>query len=160
MGFINTAYETTTVDTTNIDTYKWQLPGMLADFKRDYVLYYTTPTLTEYQTAYANSTANLTALNTSVFTTSNNVQRKTGIINTNLGLLHTAITTEKEKNTRLKGKLSDLNQKYDGSDEMISNYKQLYNIEYLRNWALLLGIIVAGTVVSKVFKGPSIPLPR
>jgi len=160
MGFIDTAYETTTEDTRNINTYKGQLPGMLANFKRDYVLYYTTPSLTEYQNAYANSTGNLTALNTGVFTTSNNVQRKTGIINTNLGLLHTAITTEKEKNDTLKGKLAALNQKYNGSDEMISNYKQLYNIEYLRNWALFLGIIVAGTAISKVFKGQSVPLPR
>jgi len=38
------------------------------------------------------------------------------------------------------------------SDEMFDNYKEFYEIQYLRNWAVVLAIIIVIVTISKVFK--------
>jgi hypothetical protein len=43
---------------------------------------------------------------------------------------------------------------------MIDNYKEMYNNGYLRNWGLLLSIILAGFAISKVYSSKIVnPIP-
>ena len=58
---------------------------------------------------------------------------------------------EKMKNSKLKRQLGIVENKYNGSDELISNYKEMYNLDYLNNFALIVGILVLGAMLSKKF---------
>ena len=55
-----------------------------------------------------------------------------------------------EINTKLKLELGVIKEKENSADIMISNYKQLYDIGYLKNWALFLSILAAGFAISKI----------
>jgi lipopolysaccharide/colanic/teichoic acid biosynthesis glycosyltransferase len=37
------------------------------------------------------------------------------------------------------------------SNEMIQNYKQIYNLDYLKNWGLFLSILIAALTIKKIF---------
>ena len=42
------------------------------------------------------------------------------------------------------------------SSEMISNYKDMYNINYLRNWSLLLSSILCMITIGVIYKKPGV----
>jgi len=139
-----------------IQNLKDQLPSILDDFKKYYVFYNKNPEYPEYQTMFNNTKNNLNNLNSQLFIISNNVESKTDKLNKKLLELDILIKKEKEENRSLKRKLGIVEQKNDSTDEMIYNYKQTYDIEYLRNWGLFLSIIACGIAISKVYSTKSI----
>ena len=62
------------------------------------------------------------------------------------------IKKEKIINRKLKQKSGFIEQQIDSTDEMISDYTQIYDESYLRNWALFLSIITSGIIMSVVYK--------
>jgi hypothetical protein len=86
--------------------------------------------------------------------TSNNVEKDTENINDRLQKINALIAKEKMKNKLLKKRLGIVEKKYNGSDELISDYKEIYNLDYLTNFALFYGIIVLGVMLASKFKGP------
>ena len=82
---------------------------------------------------------------------SNNVESNTDELNKKLLALDILIKQEKKENQTLKRKLGIVEQKNDSTDEMIHNYRQIYDMGYLRNWALFLSIIICGFTISKMF---------
>ena len=137
-----------------INTLKEKLPSILDDFKKYYVFYNKNPEYDEYQQMFENIKSNLQSINSDLFMTSNNIEKDTENINDRLQKLNALIAKEKIKNKQLKKKLGIVEKKYNGSDELISDYKEMYNLDYLNNFALLFGVILlGGTLVSK-FKGP------
>jgi hypothetical protein len=85
----------------------------------------------------------------------NNVQTKTNEINKNMISLNKIIQNDKKINTDLKNKIRSVYGKNYSTSELIDDYNKMYDIEYLRNWALFLNIIVVCSVVSFVFKHKS-----
>ena len=137
-----------------INILKEKLPSILDDFKKYYIFYNKNPEYTEYQQMFENIKSNLQSINSELFMTSNNIEKDTENINDRLQKINILIRKEKMKNQQLKKKLGIVEKKYNGSDELISDYKEMYNLDYLNNFALLFGVILlGGTLVSK-FKGP------
>jgi hypothetical protein len=66
-------------------------------------------------------------------------------------LINASKQRAKDKNRELKRKLNVVDHKYNVSDEMINDYKIVYNTGYLRNWGLLISIIIVGFTISKIF---------
>jgi hypothetical protein len=62
------------------------------------------------------------------------------------------IQNDKKINTTFKNKLKTLKEKNSSAYELIYDYNTLYDIEYLKNWAMFLNIIIAGFILSYVFK--------
>ena len=62
------------------------------------------------------------------------------------------IRKEKKKNRELKLKLGIIEHKNSAASELIYDYKEMYESDYLRNWALFLSIVVVGLTISKTFK--------
>ena len=123
-----------------INTLKEKLPSILDDFKKYYVFYNKNPEYSEYQQMFENIKGNLQNINSELFMTSNNIEK------------------EKIKNRQLKRRLGIIEKKYNGSDELISDYKEIYNLDYLKNFALFYGIILLGLIMDLKFRGkPSIP---
>ena len=137
-----------------INTLKEKLPSILDDFKKYYVFYNKNPEYSEYQQMFENIKSNLQKINSELFMTSNNIEKDTETINDRLQKINELIAKEKMKNRQLKRRLGIVEKKYNGSDELISDYKEIYNLDYLTNFSLFYGIVLLGVMLALKFKVP------
>jgi len=142
--------------TQRLQTLQQQLPSILADFQKSYVLFNNTPGSQEYQLNYENNKTNLNNINSQLFTLSNDVQSNLDQINSKLFALDVLIKQEREKNKKLKRELGIVEHKKNAASEMISNYKEIYQSKYLRNWALFFSILAVIGLISKIYGKPKI----
>ena len=87
--------------------------------------------------------------------TTNNIEKSTEIINDRLQNIDKLIAQEKIKNQQLKRRLGNVEKKHNGSDELISDYKEIYNLDYLRNFALFYGVVMLGGILGSRFVKPA-----
>jgi len=135
----------------NLETLNSKLPPILDEFKKYYVFFNKNPEYQEYQNAFENIKGNLNTVNSNLFSLSNSVESSTEKINNVLFSLDILIKKEREKNKELKRKLGIVEHKSNASSELISDYRNIYESGYLRNWAIVLSTIVVGYSISKVF---------
>ena len=131
-----------------------KLPHILDDFIKYYVLYNKNPEIDEYQQVYENIIGNIQNIFTELSKISSNIRKNIDDINTKLLKIDTLIQKQKEINKDLKRSLGIIENDYDGSGELISDYKKIYNLNYLQNFSLFIGIIFACILMSKTFKPP------
>jgi len=136
-----------------INTLKEKLPSILEDFVKYYIFYNKNPEYNEYQQMFENIKSNLQKINSELFMTLNNIDKNTETINDRLQKINISIAKEKIKNKQLKKRLGIVEKKYNGSDELISDYKEIYNLDYLNNFALFCGVILLGSIMSLKFRG-------
>lgn len=141
------------VFTQQLETLKGQFISVLEDFKQDFINYNINPQNSEYQQTFFNDKNNLTSIDSSVLQLSQSVETTTNQMNEKLILLNKLIKQIKEENKQLKIRLGIVENKNNAADEMIDNYKQMYETGYLRNVALGLSIVVSCLVISKVYTG-------
>lgn len=144
-------YKETVIFKEKLEILNNQLPAILDDFKKYYVFYNKNPEYSEYQQMFENIKSNLTKINSDLFTLSNNVESNTDDLNKKLFALDILIKREKQRNRELKQKLGIVEHKNNTSSEMISNYKEIYDSGYLRNWGLLLSIFVGIFTIKNVY---------
>jgi hypothetical protein len=96
----------------------------------------------------------MTKLSSDLFMLSNDVQASTDELNKKLFALNVLIQEEKERNRKLKLRLGIVEHKNNAATELISDYKNMYSEEYLRNWALFISILIIGSSISKISKTP------
>ncbi len=137
-----------------LKTLNEQFPAILDEYKNYYVFFNKDPEDQEYQNHFENITSNLKKVFSNLFILSNDVDNSTQEINKNLIDINVLIQKKKDINRRLKSKLGVVENKNAASTELISDYKSMYNSEYLRNWALFLSIVIIGTAISKINKNP------
>ena len=125
---------------------------LLDEFKKLYVITKTHPTNEEYQTQYQNIINNLATVLTKLFSVSNDVQINIDNLNKKLFEVDVLIREEREKNEKLKRKLGIVENKSNAASEMISDYKNIYDKRYLRNWSLLLSSILCMVTIGTLFK--------
>ena len=136
--------------TSNLKTLQEKLPSMLDDFQKYYVFYNKNPEFTEYQQSFENIKSNLQELFTNLFKSSMFIENKMKSLTIDLEVIAKQIDIEKMKNKHLQDNLDKLQGK-DVSDDRINDYENIYNFYYLRNFALLSGIVLSGAIISKVF---------
>ena len=76
----------------------------------------------------------------------------------NLTNIRTQLDTLKINNVSLKDELAHMYEMSEGSIELINDYKQLYNINYTKNWGIFMSIIFSCYVMSIMFKSKPITL--
>jgi hypothetical protein len=62
------------------------------------------------------------------------------------------ITNVKKINKKLKNDLGEIDTDINGSDELIENYKYLYNRNYTKNISMAIGVIFASMYLIKGFR--------
>lgn len=129
---------------------------ILDEFKKIYVVSKMNPDIQEYQQQYANIISNINQIQSSLFTISNNVQANIDDISQKLKSLNLLIEKEKTTNKTLKKKLGIIEHNNNAATEMIYNYKQIYNMNYLRNWALFLSTVLCIVTIGKVYKSQTV----
>jgi len=140
----------------SLETLQQQLPSILADFQKAFILYNSTPGSQEYEQNYQTSKTHLNNINSQLFALSNNVQSNLDQINSKLFAVDVLIKEEREKNKKLKRELGIVEHKKNAAFEMITDYKEIYQSKYLRNWALFFSILFSIGIIAKVYGKPKI----
>lgn len=125
---------------------------LLDEFKKIYVITKMNPNDQEYQQKYQNTINSLTEVLSNLFTISNDIQVDTNNINKKLFELDVLIRTERDRNKELNEKLKMIQNTNNASSEMISDYKNIYNYNYLRNWSLVISSLLCLGTIGIVFK--------
>ncbi len=134
-----------------IRTLQEKLPAILDDFKKYYVFFNKNPTYSEYQQMYENLKDNLNSISNELLTITSDVEKNTQNIGEFLLKINESIEKEKNKNIKLKSIVSNINNSYNGSRIMVSQYKEIYNTNYYNNIFMFIGIIISGAALIKVF---------
>jgi hypothetical protein len=149
---MSVGYKNTDQYLEKINTSKQSLHFILQEFKKIYVLSRMYPENQEYQQQFSNVTNNLKTILANFFSLSNEVQLNIDEISKKMIELDILISKEREKNKKLKISLGLIENKNNASTEMINNYKEIYDMRYLRNWAIGLSTLVCIASISIVYK--------
>jgi DNA repair exonuclease SbcCD ATPase subunit len=156
MGVENINYKEPEQYIKNLNELGGSIDLLLAEFSKIYVVYNMNSNNPEYQQQYANIISNINQVQSKLFSTSNDVQVSIDEITKKLVEINVLISNEREKNRELKRKLGHVEHKNNSAYEMIDNYKQMYNINYLRNWGLFLSTVLCILAISKVYKSQGV----
>ena len=129
-----------------------KMPLILDDFKQAYVYYNMTPSYGDYQTNFLNIRNNVLQTNAELFMETNNIQKDIETINKDLIKINKDIEKNKVTNKKLKVQLQDVDNREDSSKQMIDDYKEMYNLQYLSNFNTLFGIVVGIYLCRKIFQ--------
>lgn len=135
-----------------LDEFNGGMELLLDDFNKLYVTARLDPENEDIQAKYQDIISNINQLQLKLFPLSNDIQGNIDDINKNLSELDRLITIERDKNKKLKKKLGIIEDKHNSSLEMISDYREMYEIKYLRNWALFLSTIICIFTISTLYK--------
>ena len=131
------------------------MPLLLDDFRKQYISYSKNSQNNENQQLYQSIQANVENENAKLFILDNAIEKGMEELNKKLLENNKKIEIEKKENEKMKKYLARIENQYHGSDEMISNFKEIYRMHYLKNVSLVLGIILGGVILTKVF--PMLP---
>lgn len=149
---ININYKNTDEYLEKIKTLNDTLQYILDEFKKIFVLSKMYPENEEYQQQFSNITNNLKTILSNLFSLSNDVQVNIDNISKEMIKLNNLISVERETNGKLRKSLGIVEDKNNASTEMINNYKEIYDIRYLRNWALGISTLVCIATIGIVYK--------
>ena len=139
----------------NLNALQQKIRPILEEYKKYYVFYNKNPEYPEYQSMFDKVKGQITQVCSDLFVLENTVDVNIDKINKALIELNVLIKNEKEKNRELKRKLGIAETENNAAFEMINNYTEMYEMGYLRNWGLVISIMFAGLVISKVYKTPT-----
>lgn len=127
---------------------------LLDEFKKIYIIAKMHPNNEDIQDRYQDMISNINQLQAKMFSVSNDVQVNINDINQKMLSLNLMIEKERNKNKELRKKLGMVEHKNNSASEMISDYREVYDLKYLRNWALFLSTIICIFAISSVYKKP------
>ena len=142
-----------------IETLNQQFAPILDDYKKYYVFHNMMPDYNEYQQMFETINSNLNEVTTKLFTTTNDIEVNTEKISKKLKSLSDLINQEKEKNHKFRNRLEMIDGKNNSSDILINNYTEMYDIQYIRNCVLAIGIVLSIIASTRIFKKPLTTAP-
>lgn len=137
-----------------IDELTVRLYLLLDELKLSYASSRNNPGNIEIQERYRRSVSSIEQIESEIFKISNDMQVGINNINELLLNIDSSIKQEKNNNVDLNRQLEQAFDQTNSSSEMITNYKDIYNTKYLRNWALLLGILAGIVTINMIYKKP------
>jgi|LauGreDrversion2_2_1035103.scaffolds.fasta_scaffold00498_5 hypothetical protein len=140
--FSPTSFTKPTTYTSQINDLHESQDLLLDEFRKVYVISHMHPDNQEYQQQFANASSHLDQVQSKLFSLDNELQGNVETLNASLFELNTLIDKERKKNADLKRNMRRVENQHTSANEMISEYKEYYNMNYLRNWGLLLSTVL------------------
>lgn len=140
---------------TKLSDIETQLPSLLDQFKTNYVLYHNETENDEYFQAYVTIKNAVDELHKGLTNIEGNIENNTVELNKRMEQLNLMIQEERMKNKELKFKLGITENKYNSSEEMINDHVEIYNINYLKNFSMIIGILGLSAFLYKNFTKPA-----
>jgi len=116
--------------------------AILDDFTKYYILYKQNPSSNEFTQMFSSIKGNVHKIHSQLFTVTNTIQTGITDLNDLMRELNTKIEEEKKANKILILDLNKLNNRNNGATEMVDNYQSMYNLQYFKNFTMILGIIL------------------
>ena len=127
------------------------VPHLLDDYTKNYILYHKNPESNENASLFENIKSSLESTNSKLFLLNNTIEKGTQEINEKLILFNNQIQSKKKDNGKMKQILKSIDNRYNASDERIDDYTEMYKNQYFKNVTMLIGILLGGILLSKVF---------
>lgn len=141
-----------------INNIKSQFFSALDDFKKYYVYFNKNPEVNEFQNYYANSKGQIQTMSRDLFLVSNDIDKNIESLGKQISAITLQLNDEKKLNKEITELINNLENTQNGSEILINDSKHQYNIQYVANWELFIGILLIGILLAKVFK-PVITIP-
>ena len=141
-----------------INTIKSQFFSALDDFKKYYVYFNKNPEVNEFQNYYANSKGQLQTMSRELFLTTNNIHQNIEELDEQMSSISVKLEEEEKLYKKLMELLQNFDNTHNGSEILIDDSKEKYNIQYYKNVELFIGIIIIIGLLSTLFK-KNIPIP-
>lgn len=135
-----------------INSLNSMLHVLLNEFKNIYIISKMNSSNQEYSQQFSNIMSNINQFQEKLFNISNEIQENINDLNKQLVEMNISIQYNKKQNIELKKQLGLIENKNNSSEEMIKNYKDIYDYNYLRNWALCLSTLICLFSISKINK--------
>jgi hypothetical protein len=136
-----------------INTIKTQFFSALDDYKKYYVYFNKNPEVNEFQNYYSTSKGQLQSMTRDLFLISNNIDKNIEILDNQMSSsISLQLADEKNLNKEMEQLIANLQNTQNGSEVLIQDSKDKYNIQYLKNWELFAGIVITGILLSHIFK--------
>jgi hypothetical protein len=132
-----------------IDNIKNSFFSVLDDFEKYYVYYNKNPEVDEFQNFYSNSKGQLQQLSSQMFLVTNNIQQKIQDLDSDMNVSSTKLESEKELNGELSKLVNNIQTTQSGSEIMIDDAKEEYNIQYYKNIELIIGTLFIIKLIMK-----------
>jgi hypothetical protein len=129
-----------------------QFFSALDDFKKYYVYYNKNPEVTEFQNYYSNSKGQLQSLSKEIITLTNNINKSIETLDKDMRNASVQLEREKKTNKDLSKLMGNLDNTQNGSEILIDDSKTKYNIQYYKNWEIIIGILFTGVLLGRLFK--------
>jgi hypothetical protein len=129
-----------------------KFPGVLDEFKRNYVIYNQHPDFQEYANIFSNTKGNLSSINKDLFVLTNNVQQDINKLNENNENLVMELDELEKENEMLKKTLANASGTSNGSEIMNDNAKEQYKEKYIRNLSMIFGNLLIIIAMILLFK--------
>jgi chromosome segregation ATPase len=131
-----------------------QFFSALEDFKKYYVYFNKNPEVDEFQNYYANSKSQLQTMSKEVGNITKSIDKQIEALNAQMSSISEKIAREKELNEKHKAKLHRLENTQNGSEILVDDSKTAYNIQYVRNWEMFIGVLIVTGLIFKIYKAP------
>ena len=87
-----------------------------------------------------------------IFLITNDIDKNIESLDKGMAFVAVKLETEKKLNTKLMKLLSNLENTQNGSEILIDDSKDSYNIQYYYNWEMFIGIVILSSMLAKIFK--------
>ena len=128
------------------------MPPVLNAFEKAFINYEKNKQDTEAASILNTSKNSLEKLITQLFMLENNIDKNTEELNINLKLLDEEINILKKENKQLKKTYTQFESSANASDEMIGDFRTIYDIRYLKAWSISISLIIGIYMIITTFK--------
>ena len=143
-----------------IKTIKDSFFSALDDFKKYYVFFHKNPEVDEFQNFFINSKGQLQKLNAEIFLVTNQIQKNIKDLDMEMRTVSKKLEDEKKLNEELMKLINQIRTTQDGSEIMIDDAKEEYNIQYYKNWEIFMGIVIFTGISVKLLSKPAASITK
>jgi prefoldin subunit 5 len=86
--------------------------------------------------------------------TTESIDKHIETLNSQMSEITDRIKQEKELNEKLKTRLHNLENTQNGSEILVDDSKTAYNIQYVNNWEMFIGVLIVTGLIFKIYKAP------
>jgi hypothetical protein len=148
---INFNYEKLEEYNNKLDQINKRIDFLLDEFIKKYVMANMNPNNEEMRRRSENVNSNIIEINDKLFSMSNDIKFNIDIINKELFKLDVLIKEERKKNKKLRKELGMVEDQNISASEMITDYGEIYDRNYLRNWGLFISTIICIFTIRSIY---------
>lgn len=133
-----------------IEIIEEQLPHILDQYKKYFIFYNKNPEVAEYQQYYVQYKTQIEQLNSQLGRMSTDIQSNIQKVNKSVNKANFQIKDKKKEFAELIKNFEHYQDSLQGAEQMIDDYKTLYNKQYYKNVQLVVGIVFIVLLTGKL----------